>query len=90
MLSGAGVACTGEGEQHSNHAARGGLGAVMGSKSLKAIVMDKAPKGEIPFVDKNLFKAASKRFAKEIMENPKLGPKGNTHTYGTASITAAK
>ena len=36
------IACTGEGDQRSNHAARGGLGAVMGSKGLKAIVIDKA------------------------------------------------
>ena len=38
LLTGAGIACTGERDQRSNHAARGGLGAVMGSKGLKAIV----------------------------------------------------
>lgn len=89
LLTGAGIACTGDGEQRSNHAARGGLGAVMGSKGLKAIVIDKAPKAEIPLVNRDLFKESSKRFTKEIMDNPKLGPEGGTHTYGTASITAA-
>jgi aldehyde:ferredoxin oxidoreductase len=89
LLTGAGIACTGDGDQRSNHAARGGLGAVMGSKGLKAVVIDKAPKAEIPLADKDLFKTASKRFSTEIIENPKLGPQGGSHLYGTASITAA-
>ena len=73
----------------SRMAARGGLGAVMGSKGLKAIVVEKAPAKGFPFADAELFRAASKRFAREIIENPKLGPKGGTHTYGTAAITGA-
>jgi len=89
LLTGAGICSTGETGQRSNHAARGGLGAVMGSKGLKAIVIDKAALKSISFTDTDLFRAASKRFAKEIIENPKLGPKGGTHTYGTAAITGA-
>ncbi len=46
LMHGAGIAITGERDQRSNHAARGGLGAVMGSKGLKAIVIDK-PLGKI-------------------------------------------
>ena len=88
LLTGASIACTGSGDQRSNHAARGGLGAVMGSKGLKAIVIDKATK-PVSFADPELFKTASKRFAGEIIDNPKLGPKGGTHTYGTAAITGA-
>lgn len=89
LLHGACVACTGDGEQRSNIAARGGLGAVMGSKGLKAIVIDKADARSIPFADQELFRAASKRFAQELINDPKLGPKGGTHMYGTASIVAA-
>ncbi len=89
LLSGAAIACTGEGEQHSNIAARGGLGAVMGSKGLKAVVLDKAGAKSVPFADPDLFRTASKRFAQELINDPKLGPKGGTHLYGTASITAA-
>ncbi|MDH4136983.1 MAG: aldehyde ferredoxin oxidoreductase, partial [Anaerolineae bacterium] len=40
LMSAAGIVCTGHGEQNSRLAARGGLGAVMGSKGLKAIVVD--------------------------------------------------
>lgn len=89
LMTGAGICMTGEPGQRSNHAARGGLGAVMGSKGLKAIVIDKAASRSISFVDTDLFRAASKRFAREIIESPKLGPKGGTHTYGTAAITGA-
>ncbi len=89
LLTGASIACTGSGDQRSNHAARGGLGAVMGSKGLKAIVIDKAAAKSVSLADAELFKVASKRFAGEIIDNPKLGPKGGTHTYGTAAITGA-
>jgi aldehyde:ferredoxin oxidoreductase len=89
LMTGAGICSTGEPGQRSNHAARGGLGAVMGSKGLKAIVIDKSSSKSISFADVDLFRTASKRFAKEIVENPKLGPKGGTHTYGTGAITGA-
>jgi aldehyde:ferredoxin oxidoreductase len=88
-LHGAGIACTGEGDQRSNHAARGGLGAVMGSKGLKAVVIDKAEIRSVSFADEELFRTASKRFAQELINDPKLGPKGGTHLYGTAAIVAA-
>jgi aldehyde:ferredoxin oxidoreductase len=89
LLTGASIACTGDGDQRSNHAARGGLGAVMGSKGLKALVIDKADARSVPLAEPELFRAAAKRFAQELINNPKLGPKGGTHLYGTASITAA-
>jgi len=89
LLTGADIACTGEGDQQSNHAARGGLGAVMGSKGLKAVVIDKAEGQAVPLADAELFRAAAKRFAQELINDPKLGPKGGTHLYGTAAITAA-
>lgn len=89
LLTGAGIACTGEKDQRSNHAARGGLGAIMGSKGLKAIVIDKTTGRSFSFADAALFRSASKRLAGEIIENPKLGRKGGTHTYGTSAITGA-
>jgi aldehyde:ferredoxin oxidoreductase len=88
-MGGAGVCVTGEGRQRSNHAARGGLGAVMGSKGLKAIVIDKPVGKTIPFADAELFRAAARTFAQEIIKSPKLGKKGSAHLYGTASIVAA-
>ena len=89
LMTGAGVATTGERDQRSNHAARGGLGAVMGSKGLKAIVIDKPAGKTIPFVDADLFHTTSRAYAQTLINDPKLGTKGSQHLYGTASIVAA-
>jgi aldehyde:ferredoxin oxidoreductase len=89
LMTGAGIACTGEKDQRSNHAARGGLGAVMGSKGLKAIVIDKPTGKSIPMANTDMFRAASKAFAQKLINDPKLGTQGSQHLYGTASIVGA-
>jgi len=88
-LGGAGICVTGEAGQRSNHAARGGLGAVMGSKGLKAIVIDKPVGKVVPYADEELFRTAARNFAQKLINDPKLGTKGSQHLYGTASIVAA-
>ncbi len=89
LLTGAGVSTTGEKDQRSNYAARGGLGAVMGSKGLKAVVIDKPAGKMIQYVDTELFRTAAKAFAQKLLDDPKLGPQGGQHLYGTASIVGA-
>jgi aldehyde:ferredoxin oxidoreductase len=88
-MTGAGISTTGEGGQRSNLAARGGLGAVMGSKGLKAIVIDKPEGRTVPLADSRLFRTAARTFAQKLINDPKLGTKGSQHLYGTASIVAA-
>jgi aldehyde:ferredoxin oxidoreductase len=64
-------------------AARGGLGAVMGSKGIKAIIFD-ASGGEKPgLFDAEAFKAAQKRFTKALLEHPQIKVYAD---YGTAAI----
>jgi aldehyde:ferredoxin oxidoreductase len=89
LMGAAGVVCTGAGEQNSRVAARGGLGALMGSKGLKAIVLDASTAEPIPLADPELFRTSSRRFASELIESPKTGRKGAMHTYGTSAIVAA-
>jgi aldehyde:ferredoxin oxidoreductase len=89
LMQGAGIACTGDHEQRSNHAARGGLGAVMGSKGLKAIVIDKPTPKQLPYADTELLRTASRAFAQKLITDPKLGTQGSQHLYGTASIVGA-
>ncbi|HSW40053.1 MAG TPA: aldehyde ferredoxin oxidoreductase N-terminal domain-containing protein, partial [Acidobacteriota bacterium] len=89
LMSGAGISQTGEKDQRSNHAARGGLGAVMGSKGLKAVVIRKAVGKAVAMHDEKLFRTAAKAFAQELITSPKLGVKGSQHLYGTASIVGA-
>ncbi|MFK5951593.1 MAG: aldehyde ferredoxin oxidoreductase C-terminal domain-containing protein [Desulfobacterium sp.] len=50
-------------------AARGGLGAVMGSKGLKAILVDKKGKSPDPLKDKATFRTAAKAYAKAVKED---------------------
>jgi aldehyde:ferredoxin oxidoreductase len=87
-LLGACLACTGEADQRSNLAARGGLGAVMGSKGLKAVVIEKEA-GAIQTADKELLRSAAQTFAQKLINDPKLGTQGTQHLYGTASIVGA-
>ncbi len=64
--------------------ARGGLGAVMGAKHLKAIVFDCPRSNQPPVVDRELFKAASKRYLKCLQEHPQTS---QIYTYyGTAAM----
>jgi aldehyde:ferredoxin oxidoreductase len=89
LMTGAGISTTGERDQRSNHAARGGLGAVMGSKGLKAIVIKKMVGRAVKMHDDALFRTAAKAYAQKLINDPKLGTKGSQHLYGTASIVGA-
>lgn len=64
-------------------AARGGLGAVMGSKGLKAIVFDNAGGQKPPIVNPEAFKIAQKDYTKAVMEHPQSI---TYRDYGTAAI----
>jgi len=50
----------------SRAAARGGLGAVMGAKGLKAVVIDDKGCGQVPMVDGDRFKAVLKDYVKLV------------------------
>ena len=54
-------------------AARGGLGAVMGSKGIKAIVCKNSPKSDWQYYDKERFLKANKAYVKGVMAHPFSG-----------------
>ena len=60
---------------------RGGLGAVMGSKGLKAIVVDSKKTFDVPVKDKERFQAAARKFAKILLDHPVTGQ--GLPAYGT-------
>ncbi len=62
---------------------RGGLGAVMGTKGLKAIVVMDAKEDNVNYADKKAFMDNAKAAIKAITDNP--GTKGFTD-YGTAAL----
>jgi len=80
-LAGASVAFTDREGRPTRHAGRGGLGAVMGSKGLKAVIVDPSGGELAPIVDKEAFNQAAKRFAKALQEYPVTGQ--GLPTYGT-------
>jgi len=80
-LAAASVAFTDRELRPTRHAGRGGLGAVMGSKGLKAVVIDAAGGELAPLVDPEAFKAAAKRFAKALSDHPVTS--GGLPNYGT-------
>jgi aldehyde:ferredoxin oxidoreductase len=64
-------------------AARGGLGAVMGSKGLKAIVFDHAGGQKPPIANPEAFRIAQKDYTKAVMEHPQSI---TYRDYGTAAM----
>jgi len=80
-LVGATVAFTDRELRPTRHAGRGGLGAVMGSKGLKAIIVDPSGGEQAPLADKDAFKEAAKQFAKALSEHPVTSE--GLPTYGT-------
>jgi aldehyde:ferredoxin oxidoreductase len=66
-------------------AGRGGLGAVMGSKGIKAILVDRKGKVDQTWADSSEVKAGVKAFTKAINENPTAQLLRN---HGTAALVA--
>lgn len=58
---------------HIRVAARGGLGAVMGSKNLKAVIIDDTDSDRVEVKDKAKFKEASTALSKGILSHPLIG-----------------
>jgi aldehyde:ferredoxin oxidoreductase len=80
-MTSASIACTDRELRPTRHAGRGGLGAVMGSKGVKAIFFDDSETSMRQPVDKEAFRAAAKKFTKALKEHPVTGE--GLPTYGT-------
>jgi aldehyde:ferredoxin oxidoreductase len=85
-LAGAGVATTDATGVQVRYAGRGGLGAVMGSKGIKAIVIDDEGAPTLAGADPARLREATKRFTQMILANPGIDGR---RKFGTASIVAA-
>ncbi len=85
-MSMAGIAFSDTEGRPSRYAGRGGLGAVLGSKGLKAMVIsdEGAPGPEI--VDEELFKKGRKKLTDAIRKHDLTKKDGALNTYGTAVL----
>ncbi|MFW6335364.1 MAG: aldehyde ferredoxin oxidoreductase family protein, partial [Desulfosalsimonas sp.] len=84
-LGAATVACTDMELRPSRHAGRGGVGAVMGSKGVKAIVLDDSGMSMRKAKDPDKFKEANKKFVEGLRQHAVTGQ--GLPSYGTNVLT---
>ncbi len=70
----------------SRYSGRGGLGAVMGSKHLKLIVVDAAGAPGVEIANKELFDQGRKKLLDALRSHPITKPGGALNSYGTAVL----
>ncbi len=87
-LTGASIACTDqEKDRHpARHAARGGLGAVMGSKGLKYVAVDAGKTPTRRPAERKEFMAACKQWTKEYREGPQMFKTGTSSVVPVANM----
>ncbi|MBW1997293.1 MAG: aldehyde ferredoxin oxidoreductase [Deltaproteobacteria bacterium] len=84
-MSAASVAFTDIEQRPTRHAGRGGVGAVMGSKNIKAIILDDSGTRMRSPKDPQSFKEASKRWVEGLRKHPVTGE--GLPAYGTNVLT---
>jgi aldehyde:ferredoxin oxidoreductase len=84
-LGAASIACTDRELRPTRHCGRGGVGAVMGSKKVKAIVLDEAGTTNRSPKDPQKFKAAAKEFAAGLQKHAVTGQ--GLPAFGTNILT---
>lgn len=70
----------------SRYSGRGGLGAVLGSKGLKAMVVDDEGAPGVEIKDKDLFKQGQRKMVEALRSHDVTKPGGALNTYGTAVL----
>jgi aldehyde:ferredoxin oxidoreductase len=85
-LSQAGICFNDIDNRPSRYAARGGLGAVLGSKHLKLIIVDGAGAPGVEIKDKDMFKAGRKKLTDALVSHDVTKPGGGLNTNGTAGL----
>jgi aldehyde:ferredoxin oxidoreductase len=85
VMAGAGVASTDKAGVQIRFAGRGGMGAVMGSKGIKAIVFDDTGASPAEAHDRKALNTANKSLVQLLMDDPKTE---NRHNFGTPAVLA--
>ncbi|MGK2905178.1 MAG: aldehyde ferredoxin oxidoreductase C-terminal domain-containing protein [Desulfuromonadales bacterium] len=85
LMASASIACTDPELRPTRHCGRGGVGAVMGSKKVKVIILDDAGCTNRAPKDAERFKAANRAFVEGIRKHPVSGE--GLPAYGTNVLT---
>ncbi len=83
QLAAASIATNDPEGRPTRHAARGGLGALMGAKRLKAVVVDDGGAKNVEAVDKDGYRQLVTGFSMTTLDDPRTK---NMSTYGTAGV----
>jgi aldehyde:ferredoxin oxidoreductase len=86
LMANAGICVNDPENRPSRYAGRGGMGAVMGSKGLKAIIIDDAGRSSIPIANKEVFNTGRRKLTNALREHALTKPGGALNTYGTAVL----
>ena len=86
LMSAAGVCFNDLLGRPSRYAGRGGLGAVLGSKRLKFIIVDDSDTPGVIIKDKDLFEQGRKKLLDALQTHAITKPEGALNTYGTAVL----
>jgi aldehyde:ferredoxin oxidoreductase len=88
QLTGASVACTDSAADRrpARHAARGGLGAVMGSKGLKYVAIDPGKARARHAADRKEFAALNKKYTKDYLDGPQMFKTGTSSVVPVANM----
>jgi aldehyde:ferredoxin oxidoreductase len=73
-------------ERATRYAGRGGLGAVLGSKGVKLILLDRKNAPGVPIVNKPVFETGKRKITDSIQTHDLTKAKGALNTYGTAVL----
>jgi aldehyde:ferredoxin oxidoreductase len=85
-LSNAGISVNDPEGRPGRYAGRGGLGAVMGAKGVKAMIVDDAGGKLVELANPELFKTGRKKLTEAIQEHGLTKKEGALNTYGTAVL----
>jgi aldehyde:ferredoxin oxidoreductase len=85
-MNAAGICVNDQENTAGRYAGRGGLGAVMGSKGLKAVVIDDKGHGEVPIANPELFERSIKKLTEASLKHDITKKGGTLNTYGTNAL----
>lgn len=86
-LAGASVACTDQDNRYpARHAARGGLGAVMGAKGLKYVMVDPGRASVRQPADRKKFGELCKGYTKDYLDGPQMFKTGTSSVVPVANM----
>ncbi len=86
LMTNAGICFEDIDRRPSRYAGRGGLGAVLGSKNLKFIIIDDEGAPGVKIADKTLFDKGCTKLRKALLTHDVTKPGGTLNTYGTAAL----